>query len=236
MLTVLTIVANVARSRSQVHGIDVSIRCNRTPKLIDEQTIADSILAAMPQLFATRVADIDCDKVATAAMSVPFIEEASASLSVSGNVVVKAKQRRPIARLFYGSQELYLDSQGAIFPTSSMADCNLLVIGGDFTEPLKTDSLNSQMTALLKVATFLDNNSTYATLIDQLYIEHDGDILMVSKLGDNIIELGAPDNLDEKFSNLMTFYRKGMPRAGWNTYNRISLKYRGQVVCTKKQQ
>ena len=86
------------------------------------------------------------------------------------------------------------------------------------------------------MATFLDNNSTYATLIDQLYIEHDGDILMVSKLGDNIIELGAPDNLDEKFSNLMTFYRKGMPRAGWNTYNRISLKYRGQVVCTKKQQ
>ncbi len=235
-LAVLTIVANVSRSRSHVHGIDVSIRCNNAPKLVDEQTIADSILAAMPHLFATRVADVDRGRVAAAAMSVPFIEEATASLSVSGKVVVKAKQRRPIARLFYGTKELYIDCLGGVFPTTPATDCNILVIGGNFTEPLKPDSLNSQMTALLKVAYFLDRNNNYSTLIDQLYIENDGDIMMVSKLGDNIIELGSPDNLNEKFSNLMTFYRKGMPRAGWNTYNHISLKYKGQVVCRKNKQ
>ena len=114
-----------------------------------------------------------------------------------------------------------------------MADCNVLVAGGDFTEPLVIDSLNSQMLSLLEVAKYLDRNSNYAILIDQLYVERDGDIMMVSKLGDNIIELGTADNLDEKFSNLWTFYRKGMPRAGWNTYSKISLKYNGQVVCTK---
>ena len=235
-MTALTIAANMARSRSQVHGIDISIRCDRTPQLVDEQTIADSILAAMPQLFATRVADVDRNRIALAALSVPYIEEATVSLSVSGKAVVKVKQRRPIARLFYGNRELYIDCSGALFPTSPMADCDLLVLGGDFTEPLNPDSLNRQLSDLLSVANYLDRNRNYAMLIDQIYIEQDNDIIMVSKLGDNTIELGSPDNLDEKFSNLWTFYRKGMPRAGWNTYNRISLKYKGQVVCTKNKQ
>ena len=232
-LAVLTIAANVGRARSHVHGIDVSIRCVRTPQLVDEQTVADSILAAMPHLYATRVGDVDRDRVASAAMAVPFIEEATSSVSVSGKVVVKAKQRRPIARLFYGRRELYMDSYGALFPTSRMADCNVLVASGDFTEPLVIDSLNSQVTDLLTVARFLDEHSAYAMLIDQIYSERDGDIMMVSKLGDNVIELGTVDNLETKFSNLWTFYRKGMPRAGWNTYSKISLKYEGQVVCTK---
>ena len=59
-------------------------------------------------------------------------------------------------------------------------------------------------------------------------------MMMVPKVGDHVIELGAVDDLDNKFSNLLTFYRKGMPRAGWNTYSKISLKFKGQVVCTKK--
>ena len=86
------------------------------------------------------------------------------------------------------------------------------------------------------MARFLDRNNNYSILVDQLYSKSDGDIMMVSKLGNNIIELGSADNLDEKFSNLWTFYRKGMPRAGWDTYNKISLKYQGQVVCTKNKQ
>jgi len=87
---------------------------------------------------------------------------------------------------------------------------------------------------LLQLATFLDNQEKYGCLIDQVFIERDRDVMMVPKLGNHVVELGHVENLDEKFSNLLTFYRKGMPRAGWNTYSRISLKYHNQVVCTKK--
>ena len=236
LLTGLTIAANVVRSRSQVHGIDVDIRCNRTPQLVDAQAVTDSVLAALPHLYATRVRDVNRRQVAAAAIQVPYIEQATASVSVSGKVVIKARQRRPIARLFHGTHELYIDSHGALFPTSTMADCDVLVIGGDFTAPLTADSLDSQLADLLTVARFLDHNTEYAMLVDQLYSRRDGDIIMVSKLGNNIIELGSPENLDEKFSNLWTFYRKGMPRAGWGTYSKISLKYKGQVVCTKNNQ
>ena len=119
-------------------------------------------------------------------------------------------------------------------PISRTGDCNVLVAGGNFTEPLRLDSLNSQTQALVTLANFLDGEKKYRTLVDQIYIERDGNIMMVPKLGDHIIELGTTDDLDTKFSNLLAFYRRGMPRAGWNTYSKVSLKYRGQVVCTKE--
>ena len=90
------------------------------------------------------------------------------------------------------------------------------------------------MTELWKLACFLDDEEDYGTLVDQAYIERDGDIILVPKLGDFVIELGSADDLAEKFENLWTFFRKGMPRAGWDTYSRISVKFKGQVVCKKK--
>ena len=181
-----------------------------------------------------QVKDVDRGAVASAASKVACLSDVYTAVSVSGKVVVKATQRRPVARLFYGGKEYYFDSEGVIMPSSRLAEPDVIVTGGDFTEPLRVDSLNAQVKSLVLVASWLDASKTYKGLVDQLYIERDGDIIMVPKLGSQLVELGDADNLDEKFAGLMAFYREGMPRAGWNTYSRISLKFRGQVVCTKE--
>ena len=234
VLAVLVIVANVARSRSQVRGVEVAIRYGDTPQLVSRQAVVDTVLRRVPNLLRLSVKSVDCSRVAAAARRVPYLTHVSASVSVSGKVVVRADQRRPVARLYYGTRELYLDADGALFPTSPMGYCNVLVAGGDFIESLRLDSLNAQLTAIWRLAAYLDHEDDYRDLIDQIYIERDGDMMMVPKVGDHVIELGSVDDLDTKFSNLLTFYRKGMPRAGWDTYSKISLKFKGQVVCTKK--
>lgn len=233
LVAALVIYANIVRSHSRVGSVDVVIRYGRTPVLVDEPTVADSVLSALPNLLQQQVRDVDLDQVAEAAAHVPFLAHIKASLNVSGNVVVRADQRRPIARLFYGGRELYLDREGVLFPVSRMGDCDVLVATGDFVPPIRYDSLNFQLAAILAVATFLDRNPEYAALIDQIHAETDGDIMMVPKVGNHVIDLGSADNLDTKFANLLTFYRKGMPRAGWDTYSKLSLKFDGQVVCTK---
>lgn len=235
VLLVLVVVANISRSHSTVRGIEVNIRYGKQPQLVNSQVVRDSILAGIPALLQQQVGQVDRQAVVEAAGTVPYLSDVTASTSVSGKVVVRAKQRRPIARLYYGSKEYYFDSEGALMPSSPLGSCNVVVAGGDFTEPLRADSLNSQMLALLEVARFLDRESKYGDLIDQIYVERDGDIMMVPKLGNHVVELGAPDDLDTKFANLLTFYRKGMPRAGWDTYSLLSLKFENQVVCTKRE-
>ena len=234
LLAALVLVANITRSNSVVQDLEVEIRYGRTPVLVDSQVVRDTVLRAIPQLRQTTVKSVDCDRVTTAASHVPYLTDITTSTTVSGRVLVKAKQRRPIARVFYGTREMYLDQEGALFPISPLGECNVLVMNGEFTEPLRLDSLNWQMTELWKLACFLDEEEDYGTLVDQAYIEHDGDIMLVPKLGDFVIELGSADDLEEKFENLWTFFRKGMPRAGWDTYSRLSVKFKGQVVCKKK--
>ena len=170
VLTVLVVVANVSRSRSQVRGIEVAIRYGDTPVLVSEQTVVDTVLGAMPALLQQSIKSVDCDRVADAARNVPFLTRVSAAVSVSGKVVVRADQRRPIARLYYGSRELYMDGEGGLFPTSSSGNCNVLVAGGDFKEPLRMDSLNAQTRALWEVALYLDDHRDYKNFIDQIYV------------------------------------------------------------------
>jgi len=241
-VAVLVVVANVRRSNSMVRDIEVTIRYGRSPRMVAEQEVRDSILATIPQLLRYTVGSVERQEVAAAAAKVPWVKDVHASVSVSGKVVVRADQRRPIARLYYGAKEYYFDDEAAIMPASRLDNCNVLVTGGDFIRPLRTDSLwcavdssgNGQLKALWEVAEFLDSERKYDNLIDQVYVERDGDIMMVPKLGNHIVELGTTDDLDGKFDRLLTFYRKGMPRAGWDTYSHVSLKYHGQVVCTKR--
>lgn len=40
--------------------------------------------------------------------------------------------------------------------------------------------------------------------------------------------------LDQKMSDLLAFYRQGMPEVGWKAYRQINLKYTGQVICTNR--
>lgn len=233
-LLVLVVWANIQRTHSVVRGVEVDIRYGKAPRLVEGQTVRDSILAAIPALLQYRVGDVDRDEVAAAAAKVPYLTDIIASTSVSGKVVVRARQRRPIARLFYTDSEWYFDTEGHLMPAGRQGSCNVLVAGGDFVEPLRPDSLNTQVLALLQLARYLDAEKKYGAMIDQIYVERDGDMMMVPKLGDHVVELGAVDDLDTKFAHLLTFYRKGMPRAGWNTYSKVSLKFDGQVVCTKK--
>ena len=234
VLGVLVIVANVSRSRSTVSGLEVVIRRGDAPVLVTEQTVRDSVLAALPGLLQNPVGSVDRKAVAEAAARVPFLKQVNASTSVSGRVVVRAVQRRPIARLYYGGREYYIDSEGTVVPSSPVGTVNVLVAGADYTEPLRPDSLSATLTDLWRVASFLDRQRKYGDLVDQIYCEADGDLMMVPKLGSHVVELGPIDDLDTKFEHLLVFYRRGMPRAGWDTYQRISLKYKDQVVCTKR--
>jgi len=52
-------------------------------------------------------------------------------------------------------------------------------------------------------------------------------------LGDHVILLGSAEELGDKFSRLLAFYKFGLNKIGWNKYNFINIKYKNQVVCSK---
>ena len=228
LLVAVVVIANRWRNQSPVRDIEVKIDYQGSDTLIDPIQVTALIDKAMPQIRTTRIHDLDLHNVEKAAAQSPYLEGCEASTSISRAVVLYAVQRRPIVRVMTESAEYYLDSEGHRLPVSRRGDCNVIIAGGSIPE--KGKGLDD----VLALARYLDEHETLAPLFDQIYRDSKGDLYLTPKLGSHNVLVGPPDNLDEKFHNLMVFYTRGLPLAGWDTYSQISIKYRGQVVGTRR--
>lgn len=55
---------------------------------------------------------------------------------------------------------------------------------------------------------------------------------LVPRSGAYTIRFGRLDDIEDKFDKLLTFYRKGLNRLGWDRYKVIDVRFKGQVVCS----
>ena len=60
------------------------------------------------------------------------------------------------------------------------------------------------------------------------------EIELIPRVGDHVVLLGWLDGYERKLDKLLAFYRKAMPKEGWDKRNYINIKYDGQVVCSKR--
>ena len=92
----------------------------------------------------------------------------------------------------------------------------------------------NQLKGLFQMAKFIEQNPFWKAQISQIYIGENGDFELAPRVGGHNIIFGSSAALEEKFEKLMTFYKKGLSRTGWNEYSVINLKFKNQVVCTKR--
>lgn len=224
LIVALIVAANLWRGSSQVQGIRVDIDYCGADTLVMPQQVADLVLNTMPDVTSQRLRDVDLSKVAKAAVASPWLVRCEAGTSIGGTVVVHGVQHRPIVRVCSRGDEYYLDDRGYRVPVSRVGSADLIVASGNI--PPRGKGLRDVWT----LASYLDGHKQLAPLFDQIYRDAKGDLFLTPKLGNHVVQIGSPDDLDSKFINLMAFYHNALPQAGWETYSQISVKYRGQVV------
>ncbi len=228
LLVVLVVAANIWRRQSQVREVRVDIDYCGADTLVTGAQVADLIKKELPSLATQMLGDVDLRSVEKAAAKSPYLRNCEAGTSIGGAVVVFAVQRRPVVRICSGDREYYLDDKGYRVPVSTVGSCDVIVASGNI--PYRGAGLKEVWT----LACFFDQHPDLAPLFDQIYRDASGDLFVTPKLGNHVVQVGSADNLEEKFSNLKALYTRGLPQAGWDTYRQVSVKYRGQVVCTKR--
>lgn len=229
LLAALIVAANLWRGGSQVQGIRVDIDYCGADTLVKPQQVSDLLMQRLPDVTSQRLRDVDLGQVAAVAVTSPWLCRCEASTTIGGAVVVHGVQHRPIVRICARGEEYYLDDKGYRVPLSPLGSADLIVASGNI--PPRGKGLKQ----VWDLASYLDGHPRLATLFDQIYRDSRGDLFLTPKLGNHIVQIGSPDNLDSKFINLLAFYTRALPQAGWETYNQISVKYQGQVVATRKQ-
>ena len=225
---ILVAVANRWRSLSPVRSVRVDIDYCGADTLVTPQQVADLVVDSMPDILSRRLRDVDLGRVARVAVTSPWLSRCDAGTSIGGAVVVHAVQRKPVVRICSHGGEYYLDDKGYRVPVTPVGSADMIVASGNI--PNKGKGLKEVWT----LAKYLFQHQRLAPLFDQIYRDAKGDLYLTPKLGTHVVQIGSAQHLDEKFRNLMAFYTRGLPQVGWETYSQISVKYHGQVVCTRR--
>jgi cell division protein FtsQ len=214
--------------------------------MITSDEINELVINNFGTIKGSPILKTDLYKLETLVGANPYVAYCEVFQTIGGGLVLKAKVREPLVRIInLDNQQFYLDRSGYAIPVNPAHPSHVIVanglIGDRFVSLDKSEkSLNtfadtSVLRQIYPVAFHIAGDEFLGSFIDQIYINERHEMELVPKIGSQSIIFGNSDDAAEKLENLKSFYQKVMSKIDWNTYKTISLKYKNQVVCTKKQ-
>lgn len=156
----------------------------------------------------------------------PFVESAECYKTQTGRVFINLTQRLPVMRVKADNgEDYYVDEHGNIMPNTHYVS-DLAVATGHIQKKYAQKTLT-------RLGKYLLEHPLWRSQIEQVYVLSDGTVELVPRVGEHIIYIGKPVDLDRKFTRLEKFYKYGLPKAGWNKYAYISIEFDNQIICKK---
>jgi len=179
----------------------------------------------------------------------PFVSHAEVFSTIDGKLNIEVVPRSPIVRVINSFNEsFYIDDQGVFMPLSEKYSAPVPVANGLIYDREAQHQVRTQETEeesdtsaglltvekIYRVADYLRHHEFWNAQIEQVYVNQQGELELVPRVGNHTIVLGDEKEMDERFNKLFLFYREGLSKQGWDKYSTINLKFKDQVVCTKK--
>ncbi|MFM9007627.1 MAG: cell division protein FtsQ, partial [Bacteroidota bacterium] len=89
---------------------------------------------------------------------------------------------------------------------------------------------------IFTTALAVEADTFWSANTEQLYVNENQELELIPRLGQHRILLGDTTDLSDKLERMRIFYLQGLNKTGWDKYELINLKYKNQVVCTKRNQ
>jgi cell division protein FtsQ len=234
-------------SHAYCNSIKVSIEYTSTDTLVCKDEIRNLLISEFDTLEGKALTVSNLARIRNSITSIVYIEDCDVDFLLNGDLRIRAKQRIPILRLNTGGQTWFIDDQGMVMPrhpyysamvpvaSGHLTHTSMLKPGNDLRALADTNKVfaTSMLNQLIKVAHHVYHDDNLKGLIEQIYVNPDGEIELYTYVGSHRILFGKADNLAHKFNNLLQFYRSAPSATGLSQYKTINLKYSGQVVCSK---
>ena len=96
-------------------------------------------------------------------------------------------------------------------------------------------SVHSDLPSIYKIASYINRDAFWKAQITQVFVDSAKEFVLIPRVGGQRIMLGDTTNLKQKLDKLFVLYKDGFNSNGkWNEYATINLKYKHQIICTKK--
>lgn len=154
--------------------------------------------------------------------------------------------RQAIARLFnLNGSSCYIDKDGKLMPLSDNHSAHVLTVNGFINETdmnkevanvINNDSLKTIeiLDDLYAISNYVCSDKFFSSQITHIYVNSEGEFEFIPRVGNQRILFGDSHHYEGKFKKLKVFYTEGLAKAGWGKYDTINVKFKNQIVCSKR--
>lgn len=235
-ITTLLVAANRKKTEHACKQIVVSINGSGEKQFVEEADILKELEAdANGSLVNRPLNNIHLASLERALQKNQWIRDAQLYFDREDVLHVSVKEREPVARIFTtGGASFYMDSSGHQMPLLDKISLRLPVITG-YTNAKRLSAKDSLLLNDVKaLVKFISVNNFWNAQIGEIDITADGKFELIPVVGDHVIRIGDAENLEEKFNNLLLFYKQVMSKTGFNKYGVVDVQYAGQVIGINK--
>lgn len=212
--------------------------------LVSEADVKRALSAVHNEIEGSLLHELDGRGMEKSVKGIPYIASVRVYKTIDRNLIVELEEREPIIRLIdkTGNSAL-LDRNGFLMPVHREVALRLPIVSGNFSinqehlaESYHTSDTiaDEHLTAIYNYAQEITGDEFWKVQFQFTEYTDRGDFIAFPQVGNHQILLGDIDKMETKLERLKIFYNQGLESSNWNKYSSINLKYKDQIVCTKK--
>lgn len=233
-IATLLLAANGKKAEATHHcqRIDVTIKGGSEKAYISKSDILTSLnRAAKDSIIGKRIEAIPVALLEKTLEKHPWIGDAELYFDTHDVLHVVVSERTPVARVFTtAGATFYMDSTGHRLPLLPHVAVRVPVVTA-FTAAKKWNPKDSAVAKdVTAIATYIIRHPFWNAQIAEIGITPAATFELLPVVGNHVIRIGRAENLDEKLSNLLLFYKQVLAKTGFDKYAVVDVQYKNQVI------
>jgi len=201
-------------------GLDISIFPSK-----DSYLSKDSIRSILNPFLGYEKKSINLNLIENMVDNNSYVYKSEVSLSFSGNLVLKIKQKTPVGRVISENEMFYVDKDLRKMDLSKYQSARVPIVIGFENEISRS--------YLKKVFEHIDDDTFLKQNISKIIINSPNSISLKLRAFDLTVKIGDRRNLKSKFLKLKAFYTMANAKKNLMEFKQISLQFDKQVVVVK---
>ncbi len=209
-------------------GVEINVRDNMSRKFVSAADIDMELDSISGWITSLSHDSLDTYQIEKRLTEKDNLEKANCVVLNDGSLRIDVVPMIPVARVFDNSgYNYYINRGGKKMKASIRYSMDVPVITGNFT------GRNTPELAF-PLLDYLNTDPDMAAFTSSINIARNSDVILVPSIKGHVVNMGDSTDLPNKIARLKVFYKKVLPVKGWEYYDTISVKWRGQVVAKRR--
>lgn len=242
VLLVLLAFVKSEQDKCLVKEVPIKVDTRIGDPFMDRHDVENLVYKRLDTIEGKAIGNVQLNEVENLLELEPSVKNAEVYKGMEGDVHIDVELKRVVARLKPDTTNgFYIDETGGLMSWVAKYTPRVLTVTGNLSKYNRfvKDSLidenlmeHSKLIAdVYALAQIVEKDSYWKAQIGQVYIEDNGDAVIIPLAGDQEFILGDLSDCEEKLNKMKIFHQEIAQKVGWEKYKVVNLKFENQIVC-----